>query len=88
MIRSVFLALTFIVGAATCALADMPGADWISKDALTKQMEGQGYSAIQAKADDGHWEGKAVKDGKIIEFHADAKTGAITKSEPDEDDKD
>lgn len=33
-------------------------------------------------ADDGHLEGEAVKDGRIIEFHADARTGKITQSQP------
>lgn len=68
------------------AYADMPGADWMSKDALKKQMQGEGYSAIVVGADDGHWEGEAVKDGKIVEFHADAHSGKITKSLPKTED--
>jgi hypothetical protein len=81
MMRSIFLASALFLGAATIAYAEMPDSDWISKDALTKQMESQGYSAIVLKADDGRWEGQAIKDGKIIEFHADPHTGMITKSE-------
>jgi hypothetical protein len=68
------------------ALADQPGADWMSKAALQKQMEAEGYSAIVVGADDGHWEGEAVKDGRIVEFHADAHTGKITKSVPKRED--
>jgi hypothetical protein len=61
-------------GKARTALVESPGADWISKDALIKRMEGQSYSAIVVKADNGHWKGKAVKDGKIVKLHASAKT--------------
>jgi hypothetical protein len=42
-------------------------------------MEEQGYSEIEITAADGRWEGQAIKDGKIIEFHADPHTGVITK---------
>jgi hypothetical protein len=42
-------------------------------------MEEQGYSEIEVTAVGGRWEGQAVKDGKIIEFHADPHTGVITK---------
>ncbi|WP_245930793.1 PepSY domain-containing protein [Methylobacterium radiodurans] len=79
---------------AVCALAlaggayakDRPGSDWISKDDLKKQMQSEGYSAIVVGVDDGHWEGEAVKDGRIVEFHADGKTGKITKSKPKTED--
>jgi hypothetical protein len=79
MIRAISLASALLLGAATLACAEMPGPDWMSKDALMKQMESQGYSAIVLKADDGRWEGQAIKDGKIIEFNADPHTGVITK---------
>jgi hypothetical protein len=61
------------------ALADQPGADWMSKVDLKKQMEAQGYSSILVEADDGPWEGEAIKDGTIVEFHADPHSGKITK---------
>jgi hypothetical protein len=64
------------------ALADRPGPDWMKEADVKKQMEKQGYSSITMEADDGHWDGEAVKDDKIVEFHADAHTGQITKSEP------
>ncbi len=86
MMRTILLASVFVAASATFAFGDTPGPDWISKEALSKKLEGQGYSAIKAEADDGDWEGKAVKDGKIIEFNADPKTGEITKSEPDDED--
>jgi hypothetical protein len=33
------------------------------------------------EADDGYWEGKGLKDGKLIEFKADPHTGDIIKEE-------
>ena len=51
---------------------------WISQNALVRQMEEQGYSR-SVTAIDGRWEGTAVKDGKIVEFHADAHTGMLTR---------
>ena len=38
-------------------------------------MHSEGYSAIVVGVDDGHWEGEAVKDGRIVGFHADGKSG-------------
>ena len=83
MIRKIIsgMALLALVGGAT-ALADQPGKDWMSKDAVKQKMQTEGYSAIIMEADDGHWEGEAVKNGVIVEFHADAHSGNITKSEP------
>ena len=44
-----------------------------------------GYTNITGlKADDGHWEGKGVKNGKIMEFHVDPRSGALTKEEIDD----
>jgi hypothetical protein len=77
---------TAVMTVSAVALADQPGADWMSKGDVMKKMEGQGYSAIVMEADDGHWEGEAVKNGTIVEFHADAHTGAVTKSKPKTED--
>lgn len=82
MLKAILFAAAFAVAGSTVAYADTPGADWMSKVDLKKKMESEGYTAIVAGADDGHWEGEAVKDGRIVEFHADAHTGKITKSEP------
>jgi hypothetical protein len=87
MKRTLALVLVSTLALAGSALAnDRPGADWISKAKLKQQMEADGYSAIVVEADDGHWEGEAVKNGRIVEFHADGKTGRITKSEPKTED--
>jgi hypothetical protein len=73
-------AATFILSGA--ALADQPGSDWMSKNDVMKQMENEGFSSIIMEADDGRWEGLAVKDGRIVKFHADPHTGKITKLKP------
>jgi hypothetical protein len=73
-------AATFILSGAT--LADQPGSDWMSKHDVMQQMEQQGFSGIVMEADDGRWEGLAVKDGRIVKFHADPHTGKITKLKP------
>ncbi|AYD04660.1 PepSY domain-containing protein [Neorhizobium sp. NCHU2750] len=74
--------LSIIALPTLASASDRPGRDWIQKPELKQQMQAAGYSAIVVGADDGHWEGEAVKDGRIVEFHADARTGKITKSEP------
>ncbi len=81
MLKNFSTAALALLMTGSLALAGQPGADWMSKADLKKSMEGQGYSSIVVGADDGHWEGEAVKEGKIVEFHADGKTGKITKSE-------
>ena len=87
MYRTLVLSLLASLAMGGVALSkDKPGADWMTKADLKKQMESQAYSAIVVGADDGHWEGEAVKDGRIVEFHADGKTGKITKSEPKTED--
>lgn len=76
-----------LVGPSFAAFADdKPGADWIRKEELVKKMQSQGYSSIVAEADDGHWEGEAVKDGKIVKFHADAHTGKVIRAYPKTED--
>jgi hypothetical protein len=87
MMKSLAFATLILFGGATGAAYadhhhDVPGADWITKADLLKKMEDQGYSSVVAKADDGHWEGEAVRDGHIIKFHADAHSGDITMTRP------
>ncbi len=73
-------ALGLTLGAAAPALADQPGRDWMPMDLVFKSLAQAGYADIrELEADDGHWEGKATRDGRLVKFHADAKTGAITK---------
>ena len=66
------------------ALADQPGADWISADQAKSKLMAAGYSSItKIEADDGHWEGEGMKNGQKHEFHVDPHTGAITKDQVD-----
>lgn len=70
------IAGTMLLG--SVALADQPGPDWMPADQVKQKLMAAGYSDIHAfEADDGHWEGEGTKNGKKMEFHADAKTGAI-----------
>jgi len=75
-----FVAITaaLLAVAGMPAYADQPGADWMSKEQVTQKLTGMGYTYVSGlEADDGHWEGYAVHNGGIVEFHADPKTGAI-----------
>ncbi len=86
--------MTRIIGAAAAlllagaafvpALADQPGADWITAEQAKAKLMAAGYSSVtKIEADDGHWEDKGVKNGQVREFHVDPRTGAITKDEVD-----
>lgn len=79
MMRSIVLASSLLLGTGTIVYAETTLSFWISQNALTRQMEEQGYSEIEMTAVDGRWQGQAIKDGKIIEFHADPHTGMVTK---------
>jgi hypothetical protein len=79
---------TVLLAAAIPARADTdtPGADWMPQDQVTKKLEAAGYTNITGlQADDGHWEGKGVKNGQITEFHVDPHSGAISNEEVDKD---
>lgn len=81
-------AAAFLLTGATAAFADhdQPGPDWMTQDQVTSKLQAAGYSNITGlHADDGHWEGKGLKDGKIVEFHVDPHTGQFTKEEIDND---
>lgn len=82
------LAAASLLAMSTFALADhdVPGSDWMPKDQVMQKLEAAGYSNVTGlHADDGYWEGKGVKGGKIMEFHIDPHTGAFTKEEVDND---
>ena len=81
--KVVLLAAAFVAGAAGLAHADMPGADWLTKDQITRKLADLGYTDIRKlEADDGHWEGDATKNGTAYEIHVDPHTGFLTKNEP------
>jgi|UniRef100_Q07QG0 hypothetical protein len=83
-LMSAALAAGLIVGSASLASADQPGADWMPAEQVKQKLTQAGYSQInELKADDGRWEGEGVKNGTKMEFHADPKTGAIIKEKQD-----
>ena len=81
-----FAAAILVVALCAPALAEGRGSDWLSEIELTQQLtERQGYSHVtRIEADKDHWQGKGLKDGKLMQFKADPKTGAILQEEPDE----
>ena len=79
MSRWLFLASALLLATAPIVSAEETVSYWISQNALARQMEEQGYSQVEVTAVDGRWEGSAVKDGNIIQFHADPHTGTITR---------
>ena len=68
-----------LVGTACAALADRPGADWLPAEQVITKVKASGYTVIgKIEADNGRWEGEGLKNGQWMDFHADAKTGAVT----------
>lgn len=81
----VAMVAAIFVAAAAVARADQPGSDWMTKQQVTEKLSAAGYSNITGlEADDGHWEGKGTKNGKVMEFHVDPHSGALTKEEVDD----
>lgn len=82
------LMMSVVAGAlllGTAAYADQPGADWMPADQVKQKLMGNGYTSITSfEADDGHWEGEGVKNGKKMQFHADPKTGALMSEKPND----
>ena len=85
-VRRLALAAAVVLAGAGYAFADQPGPDWMTKEQVMEKLTAAGYSNITGlEADDGHWEGKGTKDGKIMEFHVDPHSGKLTKEEADDD---
>ena len=85
-VRKLALAAAIIFsGIAGYASADQPGSDWMTKEQVMQKLSTAGYTNITGlEADDGHWEGKGTKNGKIMEFHVDPHSGELTKEEVDD----
>ncbi|AHY50658.1 hypothetical protein BJS_03507 [Bradyrhizobium japonicum SEMIA 5079] len=67
------------------ASADQPGPDWMPMEQVKAKVMESGYTQVtKIEADDGRWEGKGIKNGQKMEFHADPKTGLITREKPDD----
>ena len=81
MIAASLMTLSF----GTPVFADTPGSDWLSSTSVAESLTKQGYEVKKIEADDGHWEGEAVRDGNKYDFHVDPHTGQVTKMERDRD---
>ena len=78
------VAMLALLAGSAAALADTPGADWISEEQVRQKLTAAGYTAIsELEADDGHWEGEGTKNGQMMDFHIDPRTGNFTKEEVD-----
>lgn len=76
------LALAIAVPAALPAqaseiCAEHPKAEWMSAEAITDLVKGQGYTVAGVKAEDGCWEVKGKKDGKRVEAYFDPVSGNL-----------
>jgi hypothetical protein len=77
-IPTLILALALNAGLSGLAMADQPGSDWMPIDQVRKALMAEGYTEIsKLEADDGHWDGEGIKNGRKMKFDADPKTGAI-----------
>jgi hypothetical protein len=82
-----YIAVAALLGAIVpgAAHADQPDRNWISSSRVIHMLEAKGYRVIKIEADDGHWEGEAVRRGATFDFHVDPHSGRITKLERDRD---
>jgi len=85
MIRNLLIVALVTTGLSTPALADVPGRNWISSAKVTSMLAKRGYRVTKIEADDGHWEGDAVRRGLKYEFHVDPRSGQVTKMKRDRD---
>ncbi|MCA1454938.1 PepSY domain-containing protein [Bradyrhizobium sp. BRP22] len=80
----VLLAAALSAGVPSLVKADQPGADWMPAQQVIETILKSGYTQVtKIEADDGRWEGKGIKNGQKMEFHADPKTGVIAHEKPD-----
>ena len=85
MIRKMLIAAVVATGLSTPTLADVPGRNWISSAKVAAMLAKRGYRVTKIEADDGHWEGDAVRRGLKYEFHVDPRSGQVTKMKRDRD---
>ncbi len=83
MRKIVLAAFALATLSAAPALADEPGRGWISAARVTGMLAKRGYKVTKIDADDGHWEGEAMRGPRKYEFHVDPHNGAVTKLERD-----
>lgn len=79
------LAVAVFGTASGLALADKPGADWITLEKAVENAKAAGYTLLHSiEADDDYWEGEGMKaDGKVWEFRIDGKSGEVIRDQED-----
>ena len=79
------LAIAVLGSASGVALADRPGADWITLEQAVEKAKAAGYTTLHSiDADGDSWEGEGMKaDGKVWEFKIDGKSGEVTRDKED-----
>ena len=88
MLKKTLTALTAAAAlSAGAAMADRPGADWISIEQALSSAKQAGYTQIhKIEADDaGYWEGEGTKqDNRLYDFRVDGKTGKVIREQLDD----
>jgi len=80
MIKPTLVIAALLGATAGYAQAGQPGADWMPMDQVVRKLGEAGYGEIRSlKADDGRWEGKAVKDGRPVAVAIDPRSGGISE---------
>lgn len=87
MLKKTLTALTATAAmSAGLAMADRPGADWISIEQALSSAKQAGFTQIhKIEADDaGYWEGEGTKqDNRLYEFRVDGKSGKVIREQLD-----
>ncbi|MGH8416470.1 MAG: PepSY domain-containing protein [Pseudomonas sp.] len=88
MIKTLTAAVLATAALATApfALADKPGAGWITIEKAIEKAKSAGYTQVyKIEADnDGYWEGEGRKaDGVTYEFRIDGTSGNILRDQKD-----
>ncbi|CAH1658134.1 Peptidase [Hyphomicrobiales bacterium] len=77
-LKAVLCTVTLTAAFASHALADVPGPDWLPMEQVIAKLKESGYSAIHAlEADDGRWEGEGMKNGRVMDFAVDPRSGVL-----------
>ncbi|WP_374384863.1 PepSY domain-containing protein [Dongia sp.] len=84
LITTLFLGFVGAGSAAAAELCNVPEGEWQPKEALQKQLEGEGVTIKKIKIDEGCYEVYGTdKDGKKIENYYDPKTFSLVKAQQD-----
>lgn len=82
MMRTALLGV-IALGLAMPALADVPGRGWMPQHVVKERLARMGYRYVtNLEADDGHWEGLAVHNERIVEIHVNPHNGRVIREKP------